>query len=134
MATQLSTDVRDAMMDAIESTIGTAAKLQIRTGSAPANPAAADTGSLLVEMDLPSDWLGASSSGVKSKSGTWSGTASGTGTAGHFRIKDSTGTDTGIQGTVTATGGGGDITVDNASIATGQAVTVNTFTLTAPNA
>ncbi len=114
MAAQLSTAVRNAMVDAIESTIGTTPKLQIRTGAAPANPAAADTGTLLVEMDLPSDWLTAASSGVKEKNGTWSGTASGTGTAGHYRIKD--------------------ITVDNTSIATGQAVSANGFSVTAPNA
>ena len=35
--------------------------------------------------------------------------------------------------TVTATGGGGDMTVNNASITAGQTVTVDTFTLTAGN-
>jgi hypothetical protein len=38
-----------------------------------------------------------------------------------------------MQGTVTATGGGGDMTLDNVSIASSQAVTVNTFTLTDAN-
>jgi hypothetical protein len=39
-----------------------------------------------------------------------------------------------MQGTVTATGGGGDMTVDNTSFATGQAFTVTVFTLNAGNA
>jgi hypothetical protein len=39
-----------------------------------------------------------------------------------------------IQGTVTVTGGGGDLTLDNTSIASAQTVVINTFTLTAGNA
>jgi hypothetical protein len=39
-----------------------------------------------------------------------------------------------MQGTVTATGGGGDLTVDNVSFASGQAFTVTGFTLTDGNA
>lgn len=39
-----------------------------------------------------------------------------------------------MQGTVTATGGGGDLTVDNTSIASGQTVQLTGFTLTAPGA
>jgi hypothetical protein len=39
-----------------------------------------------------------------------------------------------MQGTVTATGGGGDMTVDNVSFAAAQAFTVTSFTLTAGNA
>jgi hypothetical protein len=39
-----------------------------------------------------------------------------------------------MQGTVTATGGGGDMTVNNTSFALGQTFTVTGFTLTAGNA
>jgi hypothetical protein len=88
---------------------------------------------MLCELTLPSDWMAAASSGTKAKSGTWSGTGAAAGTIAHFRIKDSAGTTCHVQGTVTATGGGGDMTVDNAVIAVSQAVTVNTFTLTAGN-
>jgi hypothetical protein len=35
---------------------------------------------------------------------------------------------------VTATGGGGDMTLDNTSIASGQKVTITTFTISAGNA
>lgn len=134
MSLQKSVAARNASLDAIEVTIGTSPKLQIRTGAAPANCAAADSGTLLCEIDLPSDWLAAAASGSKAKSGTWADVGVAAGSAGHFRIKDSSGTTTHLQGTVTATGGGGDMTVDNVSIAVDQAVTVNSFTLTAGNA
>ena len=134
MSLQYSVAVRNAQLDAKEATIGTAPKLRILTGSPPANCAAAETGSLLVEMSLPSDWLAAASSGSKAKAGTWSGTASGAGTAGYYRIADTAGTTCHEQGTVTATGNGGDMEVDNTSIASGQTVTVNSYTTTAGNA
>ena len=135
MAIQLSTAVRNARLDAIESTIGTSAILKIRTGAAPATCATADSGTVLATVNLPSDWMAAASSGAKALSGTWQDTsADATGTAAHFRIYDSGGTTCGIQGTVTATGGGGDMTVDNTSFATGQSFTVTAFTLTDGNA
>lgn len=95
---QLSVAVRNARADVWESTIGTTPKLQIRTGAAPANCAAAATGTLLCEITLPSDWMATASSGAKAKSGTWSGTAVATGTAGHYRIVDSAGTTCHEQG------------------------------------
>ena len=134
MALQYSTAVRNAELDALETAIGTAAVLKIRTGAAPANVATADSGTVLATMTLPSDWLAAASSGSKAKSGTWQDTsADATGTAGHFRIYASDGTTAHIQGTVTATGGGGDLTLDNTSIASGQAITISSFSITAAN-
>lgn len=135
MAIQLSVAVRNARLDAIETTVGTSAVLKIRTGSAPADVATADSGTVLASCTLPSDWLAAASSGSKAKSGTWEDTsADATGTAAHFRIYASDGTTAHMQGTVTATGGGGDMTVDNTSFAAGQAFTVTGFTLTDGNA
>lgn len=135
MAIQLSVAVRNARLDAIESTIGTSAILKIRSGAAPATCATADSGTVLATCNLPSDWLAAASSGAKAKSGTWEDTsADATGTAAHFRIYASDGTTCGIQGTVTVTAGGGDMTVDNTSFASGQAFTITGFTLTDGNA
>lgn len=135
MALQYSAAVRNARLDTVESTTGTSAILEVRTGSPPANCAAADSGTLLASCTLPSDWMNAASGGTKTKNGTWEDTsANATGTAAHFRIKDSGGTTCHIQGTVTATGGGGDMEVDNTSFASGQAFSVTTFTLTAGNA
>lgn len=134
MVMQYSVTLRNNQLDQVESTTGVSAKLQLRSGAAPANCAAADSGTLLAEIALPSDWMAAASAGSKAKSGTWTGSGAAAGTIGHFRVKDSAGTTCHIQGTVTATGGGGDMTVDNTNIAVGQSVTVNTFAITAGNA
>ena len=131
MALQYSVPVNNARLDAVETTVGATAKLRIYTGAPPANCAAAATGTLLVEMTLPSDWMTAAAAGVKAKTGSWTGTGAAAGTAGYFRILDNAGTVTGLQGTCAQ--GGGDMSLDNASIAVSQVVTVNTFSLTAAN-
>lgn len=133
MAIQLSTTVRNARLDTIETTISTAPILEIRTGAQPANCAAADSGTLLASMTLPSDWMAAAASGSKALSGSWNdASADATGTAAHFRIKQ--GATCHMQGSVTATSGGGDIELNNTSIASGQSVTITAFTLTDGNA
>lgn len=135
MAVQLSAAVRNARINTIETTIGTSAVMKIRTGAAPADCSTADSGTVLATLNLPSDWMAAASGGAAAKSGAWQdATADATGTAAHFRVYASDGTTCGMQGTVTITGGGGDLTLDNTSIASGQAVTVTTFTLTDANA
>jgi hypothetical protein len=134
MTIQLSTNVRNARLDAIETVIGTAPRLVIYTGAQPANCAAAASGTVLATIVLPSDWMNAASSGSKTLLGSWTVAASGTGTAAHYRIYDSTVTTCHLQGSVTATGGGGDMTVDNTSIAAGQTVTVTSYALNEPNA
>lgn len=129
MALQLSTTVRNAMLDAIETTVGTSAILELRTGSVPANCAASDSGTLLISYSLASDWAAAASSGSKALNNVpLTGSAIATGTAGHFRLKNSAGSTCHAQGTITATGGGGDMTVDNTSIASGQTVNVTSLT------
>lgn len=134
MALQYSVTVRNAQLDAFETAIGTSAVLKIRSGSVPATCATADAGTVLASCSLPSDWMAAASSGSKAKSGTWEDTsADATGTAAHWRLYASDGTTCHMQGTVTATGGGGDLTVDNTSFASGQAFTVTAFTITAAN-
>lgn len=104
--------------------------LQFRSG-APAGADNAAGGSLGAEITLPATPWAAASAKSKAKSGTWSVAATGTITIAHYRLKNSGDTER-EEGTVTATGGGGDLTVDNTSLATGQTVTVTTFTRTAP--
>lgn len=135
MGIQLSTAVRNARLDAIETAIGTSAVLKIRSGAAPANCGTADSGTVLATLNLPSDWMANAASGSKAKSGTWEdSSADAAGTAGHFRIYASDGTTVHMQGTITATGGGGDMTLDNTVLAAGQQFTVTSFTLTEANA
>lgn len=135
MAVQLSVAVRNARLDAVESTIGVSAVLRIRTGAQPATCATADSGTILAEMTLPSDWMSAASAGSKAKLGTWQdASANAAGTAAHFRIYDSTGATCHYQGSITATSGGGDMEINNVSIAVAQQVTVTAFTITDANA
>ena len=135
MALQFSVAVRNGRLDAVETVIGTAARLKIRTGAAPATCATADSGTVLADATLPSDWMAAASAGAKALAGSWAdSSADATGTAAHFRLYASDGITCHAQGTVTATGGGGDMTVDNTSFATGQAFSVTSFTLTDGNA
>lgn len=107
--------------------------LEIRTGAAP-GPEAAESGTLLVSIPIPADGFAAASGSSIAKSGTWQDTsADGAGTAAHFRMRRSgdaggaSTTTSRIEGTVTATGGGGDITLDNAVIAVGQQVTITSL-------
>lgn len=133
---QYSNGVRDNQANQIETTVGASPTLELRTGAAPANCAAADSGTVLATMILPSDWLTAASggSGQVARNGTWQDTSADAGsgaTPGHFRIKQ--GATTHIQGTASLTGGGGELTVDG-TITAGQQVTINTFTITRGNA
>lgn len=132
----MSTAARNARLDAVETAIGVSAVLEIRTGAQPANCAAGASGTILVSMTLPSDYFSNASGGTKSKLGTWSGTGLAAGTAAHYRLWDSSG-NAGVchmQGSVTQTGGGGDMTLDNTSIAVSQVVTITSDVLTDGNA
>ena len=133
MAIQLSVAARNAMLDALETAVGTTPKLQFRTGAPPADCAAAATGTLLAEFTLTSDWAAAASGGAKAFNPVSTITAVATGTVGHFRLLSSGGT-CHYQGTVTATGGGGDLAVTNTSIASGQEVSTTAWTMTMPGA
>jgi hypothetical protein len=91
MALRTADDVANARLDAIESTVGVSAILEIFGGTKPATIGAADATPKLVTMNLPSDWLAAASARSKAKAGTWSGTGLVAGYATHFRLKTSGG-------------------------------------------
>jgi hypothetical protein len=137
MATlHLGVAVRNAQLDAVESTTGVEPVLELWSGALPDNCAAADSGTKIAEGTLPSDWMAAADAGAKAKAGTWTVTglaAASTGTnAVHFRIRK-TATVHG-EGDISVTGGTGAMTMDNISVAEDQVVTVTGFTLTAGNA
>jgi hypothetical protein len=122
----------------METTIGDGPTLTIRSGAAPATCADANSGTVLVTVlmptDSPSDWMGAAANGVKSMIGSWIDTsADAGGTAAHFRVHSTDGT-CDMQGTVTATGGGGDLTLNTVTITIGQQVEITSFTWTAGGA
>jgi hypothetical protein len=134
MAIQLAVLTRNARLDAIETEVGTAPVLKLFTGAQPANCAAANSGTELFSETCPSDWMAAAGSGSKALAGTWQATTiGGGGTIAHFRLYASDGVTCKMQGTVTITGGGGDMTLDNNVVADGQTLTITTFTLTDAN-
>jgi hypothetical protein len=117
--------------------------LKIYSGSQPSSPDSAVSGTLLVTVTLSSSAFvagafdnglefGAAASGAISKAtgATWSGAAVASGTAGYFRMVGGSNI---LEGTVTATSGGGDLTLDNVVIAITQQVTVTSFTLSSTN-
>lgn len=135
MTFQFSVPARNAGLDGIEAAAGAFAILKIRSGAVPATCATADSGTVLATLNLPSDWLAAAAAGSKAKSGTWEDLAAdAAGIAAHFRVYASDGVTCHIQGTVTITGGGGDMTLDNTNIAVNQVVTVTSFTINAGGA
>lgn len=138
MAIALSTKLKNVLLDAAGNAGSgqnfDSGTLQIRTGAAP-GPDAAATGTVLATITLPADAFAAASSGSMAKSGTWQdSSADASGTAAHFRVIQSGDTngatgssDERIEGTVGQ--GSGDLSLDNTNIATGQVVTISTFTL-----
>jgi hypothetical protein len=128
MALDLKHTTANDLLDRYDTHFPAGSVLEIRTG-APAGAESAAGGSLLASIVLPATPWAAASNGSKAKNGTWSVAASGTGTAGHYRLRNSGDTQR-EEGTVTATGGGGDAEIDNTSIASGQTVTCSTFTRT----
>jgi hypothetical protein len=134
MSLQLSVTARNDRLDAFEATVGASAILKLRSGLQPATCATADSGTVIASLTLPADWMEAASGGAKVKSGTWQDvSADAAGTIGHFRIYDSTGATCHLQGSVTATGGGGDLTIASLVVALGQVVTITGFTLSEAN-
>ena len=136
MAFQFSSALRTNQASQLQTTVGaagtTAMTLVIYSGSEPATCAAAATGTALVTITLPATFL-TSASGATTLAGTWSGTASATGTAGYFRIYDMASTPVcHIQGNVGTSGT--DLVINNTSIASSQTVSVTAFGVTMGNA
>lgn len=128
MAFQYSTTLRNNQVSQIQTTVGSTGTMKIYSGSEPANCAAGDPAGLLVTITLPATFL-TSSGGVTTLAGTWSANASAAGTAACFRIYDASGTTCVVQGNTTS-----DLVLNNTNIASGQTVTVTSFTVTAGNA
>lgn len=104
--------------------------LELRSGAA-GSPDSAAVGTLLCSITLNDPSFGAPSAGVVTAvvSPVPTGTAVAAGTIGHFRCIDSTGV-LAMQGTVTATGGGGDITINTLATSVGLQVQLTSWTHT----
>jgi hypothetical protein len=133
MAFRLSTDTRNKACDAIVDDIdagAAAGTIAIRTGAQPTNVGDADTGTLLGTLTFSDPAFGAASTGTATASAITSDTnADNSGTAGHFRIKDSDGN---IVADGTCGQGSGDLSFDNAVIVAGGTIAISSFTVTQP--
>lgn len=130
MALTHVTALRNAIADLVDTYINAgsgAGKLQLTTS--------ADTNfsTLLAEITLSDPAFGAASAGVITLSGlpVSDASANNSGTAGLFRFVDSDNTEV-LRGTVTLSGGGGDMILDTLSVTAGQSFTVSACTWTAP--
>lgn len=133
MAYRLSTNTRnkacDAIVDEIDAGAG-AGTLAIRTGAQPTNVGDADTGTLLGTCTYSDPAFGAAANGTATASAiTSDSSADNSGTAGHFRIKDSAGN---IHSDGTCGQGSGDLSFDNNVIVAGGVIAITSFTVTVP--
>lgn len=125
----------DAIVDLLDAGAG-AAVVKIFTGSAPTDCQAADSGTLLAELTCSDPAFGAAADinpGARATANAITGdsTANATGTAGYFRAYDSD-LKCIIQGTITATGGGGDLEMNSIAISAGVQVDISSWTFTLP--
>lgn len=130
MGITLNTALRNQQVDAVGTDLNSGF-IDIYTGSRPADPNTAPTGTLLVSLALNADAYAAASGGSASKNGTVSGTAVANGTAGYAQQRNAANTRW-MYGTLTVSGGGGDVELDSTSISIGQVIALTSSTITQP--
>lgn len=130
---KISNAARSAAADAIVGLINAGASagtLAIRTGSPPTNVADADSGTLLATLTMSDPAFGAAANGVATASAIASDTnVDASGTAAHFRIKDSNAL-TVLQGTVGTSGA--NINFDSVTFVAGGTCAITSLTITVP--
>lgn len=131
MTIQLAASQRNAMAQALEDDIGGSGVIKVFDASIPANTSVADNGNVLVQFTLAADSFTIANGVMDIPSGL-SATGIAGGTAVHYRLYASDGTTVKQQGSVAQSGG--DLNLDNTSIAIGQTVNVTQYELTMPNA
>jgi len=135
LQTRISAAARSAACDAIVDLCdaGGTGTLEVRTGAAPATPATADSGTLLATFTFAATAFGAASTGVATAASISSVTASDSGTAGHFRVKNNAGTVI-WQGTcgIDTVPGTYNLEFDDPVIVSGGTVAISSLTFTVP--
>jgi len=132
MAIGLVAGLRNARNDAITTFVGASGKLQVMSGTRPATGGTATT--VLGILTCNATYAPSSSGGVLTLNAiTQDSAADSTGTATWFRQFKSDGTTICFDGSVTATGGGGDLELSTVSIVVGGPITVTSFVLTDGN-
>lgn len=127
--TRIADATRNAIANAVTGLVGATGTAKIYTGTQPATPDTAASGTLLATVALGA-W-GSASSGTATGADPASVNAVATGTAGWVRVASSGGAAV-FDGDVTATGGGGTMTLSSTSLTSGNPVDVTSVTVTAP--
>lgn len=135
MANGYNLALRKAKADAITTAVGNAGTLTIYSGTQPATGGTATT--VLATFTLGSPFAPASTGtlgGTVSISPTLpsAATASASGTASWYRVSTS-GAAQVIDGTVTATGGGGDLQLTTTTITSGLSIQITSWTIAVGN-
>ena len=129
MALTIAAASTQAMGVALATNVGAAATIEIRSGSKPATPETAASGTLLATVAISGSFT--STAGVLTSADPAAVSPATSGTAGHFRLKTSGGTAV-LDGTVTATGGGGDMLLGSTTITVGVPVDLGVPSITVP--
>ena len=90
-----------------------------------------DGTTVLCTVDLPNPCFGDSAAGTATANAISDATASASGTATTYEVFDADGNKL-WSGTITATGGGGDMTITNTNIANGDTVSIDSWTHSQP--
>lgn len=129
MPLQASVPLRNAMLDALAAAAGDGAVIEVRTGVAPIDCAAADEGTLLLTIPLGMGWATPAAGGQLFATGIpRPATPSASGAPGHFRLKTSGGACV-LQGTAGAVPA--DLVLAPAVLAAGVGVDLSVFSFTA---
>lgn len=138
MASRISNGAAAAAVNAVVTQLdagGAAGHIEIRTGAQPADVQTPATGTLLGTLVLSNPAFGAATSAnpAVSTAATITGdsSADASGTAGWYRGYDSNNNAV-IDGAITATGGGGEMELDDTNIVAGGTITVTSWTVSMP--
>jgi hypothetical protein len=134
MALGYSVALRNAQLNQITSTVGSAGLLRIYFGTKPAIGGSDAGSTLLAQLTMGSPFAAAAASGVLTLGTITNASAIATNTAQWFRIQTSGGTQC-IDGTVsTQAAGTGDLQLNDTAIVNGGTVAISAATITAGNA
>lgn len=134
MATRLPNSAKNAACNAVVDLIDAGAgpgTFQIRTGTQPADPDSAASGTLLATGTFSDPAFGSATAGVATASAIATFAGSANGTAGYFRVLDSNGASV-FDGSITSTGGGGDMELSTTTVAIGVDIDITSWTYTQP--
>jgi hypothetical protein len=129
MAISITAAASQSMGAALATAIGSGATIQIRSGSKPATPETTASGTLLCTVSISGSFT--STGGTLTAADPASANPADSGTAGYFRLLTSGATAI-LDGTVTATGGGGDMQLGSTTITTGVPVDLGVPSFTMP--